>query len=175
LPAPKQYYRPTTTLKIQEHLRNERTFEFTKAFDMLATYLFGIRHSGINSRLVLFQEIFQKAVIQEFGSLSLWKHGPQQKGQFKCIVERNPVQEKVNKGFNQGKERKNHPVHEPLDVVSLVLALDGLEGFERRIQKADNRTKYTRAHAKEDQNHKDETSAQQKKFLRNLEGILSTE
>jgi hypothetical protein len=150
-------------------------FKVTKSSGKLATYLFGIRHGRINSRLVLFQEIFQKAVIQELGSLGLWKHGPQQKGQFKCIVERNPVQEKVNKGFNQGKERKNHPVHEPLDVVSLGLALNGLERFEGRIQKADNRTKYTRTHAKEDQNHKDETSAKHKKFLGNLDSILSKE
>lgn len=112
----------------------------------------GIGHGGINSGLVLFQEIFQKAIVQELGPPGLWQEGPEEECQLEGVVERDPVEQKVGKDFNDGEESKNDPIDEPLRVVSLDLGFDGLKRLEGGVDESNNAAEGTSADAEEDDN-----------------------
>jgi hypothetical protein len=136
------------------------------------THLFGIRHGGINSGLVLFEKIFQKGIIQELGSLGLRKHGPQEKGEFKGIIKGDPVEEEINKGFNDGEKGKDDPVDEPLNVITLLFGFNGFKGLEGRVEETNNGAKDASADSEKDEDGKDRGSAEDKIFLGGLQGIL---
>jgi len=72
--------------------------------------------------------------------LSQWRdtyHGPQQKCQFECVVEWDPIQHQFHEDLQDTEDGEDHPVDQPLRVVALGLALDGLEGLVRRVDETD--------------------------------------
>lgn len=84
-----------------------------------ARVLLCVRQSLVNFGFVLFQKILEETLVQELGTLGLRQHGPKQKGEFKCKVERDPVQKDVHEHFDDTEKSKNDPVHQPLRVVPL--------------------------------------------------------
>lgn len=123
------------------------------------TYLFGFCQRSIDPAFALLEEVLEKAVVKEFCPLRLREHGPQQKGQFEGIIERDPVEKEVPEGFDEREECKQDPVYQPLNVIALCLGFDGLERFECRVNEACDASQDRSAHTKEDdqQEHKAST------------------
>jgi hypothetical protein len=135
-------------------------------------YLLRLRHGGIDAAFTLFQKVLQEAIVQELGSFCLREHCPQQKGKLKGVVERNPVEKKVPEGFDKGKESKNDPIDEPLNIVPLGFGFDRLERLERRVHESHDGTKHTSTNPKEDQQGEDCPTTENKVLLGNLCGGL---
>jgi hypothetical protein len=51
----------------------------------------------------------------------------QEKTNLECIIEWNPVQEEIAKGFNHRKEAKDDPVNEPLLIITLHFGFNGVK------------------------------------------------
>ena len=64
-------------------------------------------------------------------------HAPQEEDALDQPVEGHPTHQDVGEELQHGEEREHHPVHQPLGVVVLGLALQGLDGRVRRVQEAD--------------------------------------
>jgi len=74
--------------------------------------------------------VLEERIVNEGGSLCWRKHHPHQEGQFEAEVERNPVQDDVDKVFHDSKYGIYHPVDEPL---SVIITGTGLNGQERAV------------------------------------------
>jgi hypothetical protein len=102
----------------------------------------------------------------------LRKHGPQEKGEFKGIIKGDPVEEEINKGFNDGEKGKDDPVDEPLNVITLLFGFNGFKGLEGRVEETNDGAKDTSANSEKDEKGKDGASADDEIFLGDLQGIL---
>ena len=131
-----------------------------------------IGHGGIDSVFILLQEIFQKRVVQEFGTPGLGQKGPQEKGELEGVVKGNPVQQKVGKDLNDRKEGKNDPIDQPLCVVSLDLCFDGLKGLEGGVDKSNNAAKGTCSDTEKDKDGQQQTAAKDHVLLGHFYGVL---
>ena len=100
------------------------------------------------------------------------KHGPQEKGEFKGIVKGDPVEEEINKGFNDGEKGKDDPVDEPLNVITLLFGFNGFKGLEGRVEETNNGAKDASANSEKDEKGKGGASAEDEIFLGDLQGIL---
>lgn len=134
--------------------------------------LFGIGHGGINLGFALLEKVFQKGIVQEFGTLCLRKHGPQQKCQFERVVERDPIQKEINEHFDDREKGKDDPVHQPLRVLSLVLRFNGLERFEGGVNETNDAAERASAYTKEDQKDKDNPTPDHEVFLWDFDRFL---
>ncbi len=95
-------------------------------------------HGGIDPGFVLLQEVLEERIVQELGAAGLRGHAPDEEGRLEGVVERDPIQEEVDKDLDDGEEGVHHPVDEPLGIVSAGLRLDGLEGLKGRVDEADD-------------------------------------
>ena len=95
-------------------------------------------HGGIDPGFVLLEEVLEERIVQELGAAGLRGHAPDEEGRLEGVVERDPIQEEVDKDLDDGEEGVHHPVDEPLGIVSAGLGLDGLEGLKGRIDEADD-------------------------------------
>ena len=119
------------------------------------TYLSGLRHSCINAALALLQKVLEEGIVEELGSLGLWEKRPGQERQFEGVVKRNPVEDEIPKRLDKGKEGKEDPVNQPLNVIPLGLGFNCLKGLERRVDKANDRAQHASSDSEEDQQDED--------------------
>lgn len=76
--------------------------------------------------------VFQKkwsdhALVQDFGAVPrYWSHTPYEEQTLASIVKGEPEEEDVREELNNAEESVNNPVGEPLCVILLNIALDGL-------------------------------------------------
>jgi len=98
----------------------------------------------------------------------LRKKCPQQKGHLESVVKGDPVKQKAGKGFQDSKERKDNPVHHPLDIVSFILVLNALQSLESWVDKANQAAKKSSPHSEKEHDEKDRTPTSDKVLLGNL-------
>jgi hypothetical protein len=115
--------------------------------------------------------------MQELGSLGLRKHGPQEESELEGMVKGDPADEEINKGFNDGEKRKDDPVDEPLNVITLLFVFNGFKGLEGRAEETNDGAKNASANSdsKEEEDGEDGASAEEKTFLGDLQGFWSVQ
>lgn len=96
----------------------------------------------------------------------------QEKTNLECIIEWNPVQEEIAKGFNHGKEAKDDPVNEPLLIITLHFGFNGVKRLEGRIDKTRNAAETSGTNSEKDNDGQESTDYQDEIFLWNLGCIL---
>mmetsp|Transcript_3805 Transcript_3805/g.7903 ORF Transcript_3805/g.7903 Transcript_3805/m.7903 type:complete len:236 (-) Transcript_3805:69-776(-) len=121
----------------------------------------------------LLQKVFQKAVVQEFCAAGLGQHGPKQEGQLEGKIKGNPVQNESLEGFDQGKERKQNPVHGPLNIIPLILVFNSQNRLVRRVNKTNEGAQGIRTNSEKDQDDEKETSGDDQVFLGDLDLFLN--
>jgi len=134
--------------------------------------ILGVVHCRVNARFILFQKVFEEGIVQEFGPLGLWKHGPQQKCELECIIEWNPVKKNVNKSLKNTEKGKDNPVNQPLHIISLCFRFDSLERLEGWVQESNQRRQGCDSNTKNHNQGQESTSSANNHFFGNFSLIL---
>ncbi len=93
-------------------------------------------HDIVDHVLVL-EEIGQDDALVDDGRALHGRHAPQEEGALDQPVEGDPADEELGEEFTDGEGGEDDPVHEPLRVVVLGRALQGLDGAVSRVDEAD--------------------------------------
>mmetsp|Transcript_11611 Transcript_11611/g.20182 ORF Transcript_11611/g.20182 Transcript_11611/m.20182 type:complete len:201 (-) Transcript_11611:4-606(-) len=132
----------------------------------------GIFQRRIDFRLVRFQKILQKAIVQKLRPPRLGQHGPGQKGDLKRVVKGDPVKEEIGKHLDYREEGVDHPVNEPLRHLARHPVFEGLEALEGGVDEADDAGDGSGADSEEDHYEEEGGASRGEVFLWHIGLIL---